>query len=243
MVSVDGEQLIPQLFRGQPITDRKSTLVWPEQHDPSRSDWQVWSWALQPLLAGTKLLKPIDMESCRSHQQWLLYMDHSFYLLHSIDAVAWVKYRSTSRRNLLQNGLFSFNISTVAARPPPTTPLMLGSFLNLYPMTLQATRGHFLSTLVEGLPSASPFNVAAESLPSHPYYSFLFGNLTFTVSQKLQLTAAIQQGILLACCNGSYDPHSCTAAYRMVFGTTAGLILRSSGPCTGQASQLSPIHS
>ena len=53
---------------------------------------------------------------------------------------------------------------------------------------------------------------------------------------------AIQQEILLACCDGSYDPHSRTAAYGMVLGTAAGLILCASGLCTRCASQLSPTR-
>jgi hypothetical protein len=52
----------------------------------------------------------------------------------------------------------------------------LASIRNSSPTMLKVTRGHVLSTLVEGLPLAFPLNVAAEYLPSHPYYSFLYGN-------------------------------------------------------------------
>jgi hypothetical protein len=59
----------------------------------------------------------------------------------------------------------------------------------------------------------------------------------------MQVLAAIQQGTLLGCSDGSYDPISQSASYGMVFGTATGPLLYGSGPCPGHPSQLSAIRS
>jgi hypothetical protein len=55
------------------------------------------------------------------------------------------------------------------------------------------------------------------------------------------MSEALQQGTLLACSDGSYDPITQSAAYGMVFGMATGPILQGSSPCSGHPSQFSAI--
>jgi hypothetical protein len=49
--------------------------------------------------------------------------------------------------------------------------------------------------------------------------------------------------MLLACCDGSYNPMELTASYGATFGTSDGPILRVAGPCPGHPSLFSAYRS
>jgi hypothetical protein len=59
IVSADGACIIPDIFIGLPLLDRKSTLNWPSQQRPSDKDWAVWSSALKTLQPRNKLITPL----------------------------------------------------------------------------------------------------------------------------------------------------------------------------------------
>jgi hypothetical protein len=93
MVSADGCCIIPHVLQGHKLTDRKSTLAWPNQQRPPKADWTIWSRALQSLTSGGLLLKPIDMSCCRlSHQEWLCYLDSNHNLFLSTAPGEWRQY-------------------------------------------------------------------------------------------------------------------------------------------------------
>jgi hypothetical protein len=68
MVSVDGRCIISSILEGQKLLDRRSNLTWPEQGNPSRSDWMLWASAFQPLHCNTVLLQPISMAASSGKQ-------------------------------------------------------------------------------------------------------------------------------------------------------------------------------
>jgi hypothetical protein len=75
MVSANGSRLIGPVLAGNKLIDRHSTLNWPEQGIPTKSDWLLWASAFQSLHSKTILLQPISMTAMTSHQTWFWYID------------------------------------------------------------------------------------------------------------------------------------------------------------------------
>jgi len=92
--SADGRQIIPTIFLGHRLLDRRSTLVWPDQANPPQSDWKIWASALQTLCYGTNLQRPIAMNAIHNHQSWFWYMDRANFLFKQQDNM-WEKYSPT----------------------------------------------------------------------------------------------------------------------------------------------------
>jgi hypothetical protein len=78
MVSADGSQLVVDALHGKKLIDRRSTLEWPEQQNPSRADWNIWSQAFQHLVRGKFLLNPIILTGQSPHMEWSWYMDRNW---------------------------------------------------------------------------------------------------------------------------------------------------------------------
>jgi hypothetical protein len=244
MTSADGSCLIPQVLQGCCLTDRRSTLSWPIQQLPTKADWLVWSTAFHSLSSGGILSQPINMSSRSSHQEWLLFLDSGLNLFQSSGSKEWMKCSSPNIR-MTRHSLLRFCTSTAQATLAPSPPLFLASSHRSSLTTMQVTRGHALPALPSDAPSTAPLQPLEQptGFTTHPFYSHLLGNLTFTDTQWLQMAEALQQDTLLACSDGSYDPITQSGAYGMVFGTETGPILRGSGPCSGHPSQFSAIRS
>jgi len=232
MVSADGCQLVVDALQGKKLIDRRSTLEWPEQQNPSRADWNIWSQAFQHLVRGKILLNPIIL-SGQSPHPW--YMDRHDSLFHFTNS-GWLTYPRPPCVRPSRSGQITYSQSLASRCPAPLQTLFRASVTESG-QTLKATRGILLNPTT---PSQQISGIL--DLLSHPYYSFLYGSLSLTSHQKLQLSSSIQQGILLACCDGSYDPVTQKDTYGMVFGTPSGPILRASGPCTGHPTQQSAIR-
>lgn len=165
-------------------------------------------------------------------------MDRHNSLFQSQVSGKWILYPPLPVRRPSRCGHLPFKLASARESLPPSPPMFRASIHHQTDHELQAIRGPLTvsTTLPQSAPSPSP-------LLSHPYYSFLYSSLTVSEHQKMQLVSAFQQGILLACCDGSYDPANKSASYGMVFGTAMGPILRVSGPCPGHPSQFSAIRS
>jgi hypothetical protein len=122
MTSADGRRLIPQVLQGHRLTDRRSTLTWPIQHQPTRADWLVWSAAFQPLSSREILLKPIDMSSCQLHQEWLLYLDTNHNLFQFSGPGEWKKYPQNPAIRVSIDFTISAPQSMTPASSDPTPP-------------------------------------------------------------------------------------------------------------------------
>jgi len=69
LVSAEGRCVMLSVFTGHRLIDRqRSTLEWPTQFRPPKSDWLIWSSSLNTLCIGHSLLQPIDMSQIESHQ-------------------------------------------------------------------------------------------------------------------------------------------------------------------------------
>jgi len=69
IVSSDGTRIITDIFHGIPLTERTSTLKWPNQQRPPPKAWALWSSALKPLQPRDTLLTPLGpWFSNASHQ-------------------------------------------------------------------------------------------------------------------------------------------------------------------------------
>jgi hypothetical protein len=76
IVSADGLCIVPDVFIGIPLSDRKSTLRWPCQQRPCSKSWAIWKTALQILQPRNKLLAPLGAWlSAESHQTWFWFKD------------------------------------------------------------------------------------------------------------------------------------------------------------------------
>jgi len=231
-VAADGKSLIRPILQAHKLVDRKSTLVWPEQGIPSRSDWIIWGDSIQTLAKGDKLLQPLDMARYQSHQTWSWFMD-STQLLYNKQEDYWVRYAPMSHRtNRQQKKLYRHSQGTNS--PPPLPPIYRASIIKKSQSLIEAV------TSCEALPEPSPqmehtpsqvLPAKAQLLAYHPFYSYLTCGMSLSLGQVEQMQLALHQKSLLACCDGSYDPISNASAFGMVFGTEHHPIVRSSGPC------------
>jgi hypothetical protein len=109
MVSADGKQIISSVLEGRQLVDRRSSLEWPEQGNPSRADWTLWASAFQPLHTKFTLQRPITMFPNSQHQTWFWYMDRNNSLFHHVDGKSWEAFTLLPRRrypsrNRVRNG-------------------------------------------------------------------------------------------------------------------------------------------
>jgi hypothetical protein len=86
-VAADGVTIISPTLSGHQLTDRRSTLTWPAQGRPPQSDWLLWASAIGSLCSGTRILRPIDMEHCITHQKWFWFIDRGLNIYHSLDNI------------------------------------------------------------------------------------------------------------------------------------------------------------
>jgi hypothetical protein len=89
MVSADGRNLVHQVLQGHKLTDKRSLLRWPEQHNPSKADRCTWEKALSHLAPNGRLVQPIDMSNVVSHQRYFWYMDSHQSPFHNVNDDQW----------------------------------------------------------------------------------------------------------------------------------------------------------
>jgi hypothetical protein len=216
LVSANGRHLIQPTLNGIKLTDRKSTLAWPEQHRPpllDLLDWTVWATTLGTLLHGSILKKSLGMPKKSSHQQWFWYIDAGRSCPPPSQPLFPTMVQTTKTGEL--RAICSINPLSVDT-PHPISQLSTAN--NIPPSVLGA-------------------------LTYHPFYDYLYNSFSLTDDQASRLAAEIQGGALIACCNGSYDPISKSASYGMVFGITQLSILRVSGTCPGHPDHHSALCS
>jgi hypothetical protein len=86
IVSADGQCMIPDVLAGIPLSDRKSTIQWPNQQRPPPKDWTVWSSALKSLQPRNKLVKPLgEWLVSGTHQSWFWYIDPVLPILYKCE--------------------------------------------------------------------------------------------------------------------------------------------------------------
>jgi len=66
IATADGRKLLPEVKQGS-IPDWRSSLKWPHQGRPSKTDWNVWS---QLLETGNHLIRPLGRWDSCTHQEW-----------------------------------------------------------------------------------------------------------------------------------------------------------------------------
>jgi hypothetical protein len=84
------------------------------------------------------------------------------------------------------------------------------------------------------------------SYPSHhPFYLHLLSSLNLEEEQSTAIISSIQQGTLVACCDGSFDPMTRKAAFGLVLADSVAKVhlLKLYGPSTGHSNVRSAIRS
>jgi hypothetical protein len=177
LTSADGKHLIPDVFIGCPLTDRKSTLKWPNQQRPTTTKWELWSTALCTLQPRNRLNRPLGTCLGTSfHQSWFWFRDPFLPKLYHIDPVTSLLTVCTghlpSRRVTRSCPLIVFD--TTDKIPLTTLPL------NLLPATVVTDRHTGLTSAVHG--PARPTSISTQPLApilssallvEHAYYRSL----------------------------------------------------------------------
>jgi hypothetical protein len=70
IASADGTYILPQYRTGTLTGDRVSSLFWPTQGRPTRSEWHLWHQMLQHLEIRQKLKQPLGDWWHHPHQTW-----------------------------------------------------------------------------------------------------------------------------------------------------------------------------
>jgi hypothetical protein len=154
------------------------------------------------------------MSVCHPQQQLVWCIATQNTLFESLGGNSWRRFTLAPRGDLTRNGILKFDKSTAQACDPPHFPRYSSSLHGSSSRLLLAIQGgeQHHSTIVSPPVNEGALEAQVGSV-QHQYYSFLFRNLTVTTEERLRITAAIQQGTLLACCDGSYNPNTTTASY------------------------------
>jgi hypothetical protein len=238
IVSADGTTIIPHVLSGQKLTDRISMLKWPVQQLPPKIDWDLWSSALQNLQTHNKLKTKLSSWLSNPHQSWFWYMDpiiptlyyhpngSSWYYATPIQVNNKRKTRSAARTSFLMNDIIAVDPPNPAKLIPVTVPN------NLEETTVTPTiHTYSLPTPSSTLdPTTSTF---LQTLWSHKFYKRLVGPLHPLDTDGLLIATSIQEGSLLACCDGSYSPITKLSSHGWVLADQTNIFWRGAGPVDG----------
>jgi hypothetical protein len=124
------------------------------------------------------------MDCCSSHLTWFWYMDHVMNLYKHIEENLWESYAPASTSVWpMQHRTLAFRPHSPRVCTPPPPPLYRASVHHSPAKLLQATPARDYSTVEDpayqqrGGTSASE---VLDKLTEHPFYSFLYSNLTIT---------------------------------------------------------------
>jgi len=157
------------------------------------------------------------MDSYRPHQKWMWYTDAQYHLVQRLETGEWKKFQLNNRGSHGRQGIYKYNRGSIqvnAIAHPPLKSASLQRMTECNPYYSWPWPSFTWYTT-----SVEPIDLAA-GREVHPYYEFLYRNFTFTTEKCSKVSAALQQGTLLACCDGSYNPMELTASYGATFGTS-----------------------
>jgi hypothetical protein len=209
IVSADGTCIIPDILAGIPLSDRRSSLKWPNQQRPPAKDWAVWLSALRSLQPRNKLVTPLgNWLVSNFHQSWFWFRDPLLPFLYRRDTTTnqWESFRgySSDRRQTRSTPQLVFDLSRgqVTASTPDT----------LCPASLVPDRYTNLSTPTIGPPmlptpckDIAPLSLL-QKLYAHPFYSDLFGPQPSSIEDLQPFVSGLQSGGISAVTRVHYDP-------------------------------------
>ncbi len=176
IVSADGLCIVPDVFIGIPLSDRKSTLRWPCQQRPCSKSWAIWKTALQILQPRNKLLAPLGAWlSAESHQTWFWYKDSILPKLYRRDP-------SSTQCTVIQgfmNPRWTTRASPVLVFDADRGQPVIGLPVNSVPASIQLDHTGVMSA-VSGPPlltistTPSPRVTVYQLLCEHSYFQSLF---------------------------------------------------------------------
>jgi ribonuclease HI len=242
ITSADGKHIMVPLLSGHHLKDRRSTLHWPRQHNPSKADWLEWEKAIRSLCCGLQLCTPLDMTCIHTHQEWFWFIDDS-RTLHQNTEGNWKSYGPPINSSCItrQGLVLTYSkLATSSCSDPPA---------GIHQASLDSITRSLIR--VRGGPSTPPLALAHTNSPPRPSHSFvslltnhpfnhrLFSSADIPEDKAMALSSSISQGELVVCCDGSFNPLLHTGSYGTVFATKSSPLLEFSGPCNGSPHQLS----
>jgi hypothetical protein len=198
IASADGTCIIPDVFIGLPLTDRKSTLQWPSQKRPSETDWALWSSALKSLQPRNRLTTPLgNWLVAEFHQTWFWLRDPHLPHLYrrTTSNTQWEVfqgYTSSVRHTRLTPSLV-FNLEEGEVVPVAPNSLCLASVIT--------DRYTILSTASIGPPFVPPSIASPASSPAsiqqkldRPFYVSLLGSHEFSMETLQPFIQGLKEG-------------------------------------------------
>jgi len=262
IATADGKKIDPKYYAAARNDDRRSSMNWPVQGEPSRQAWTVWSKALNYLVEKGKLKQPLGVWLRNPHQQWTwLIRVTSSTLFHQRQDGTWESFtpenmgdRERGERRkwyLLDRG------STCA---PPTgkiakaTPIITPEDGDLFTVVWmdEPLVGDDYS------PSESQTSGKTEDLSrdeilerfqeifsnSSDYFHRLIGPFELPTTEALKILGTVLRShSLLACSDGSFSRHAKKGSHAWIFATHDGIpLLQGAGPIDGHPLLLSPYR-
>lgn len=77
IATANGIYILPEAKLGRFLLDRTSSLNWPEQQQPSRSDWNLWNQELSYRETRGKLTKALGQWVTPAHQTWRSFLNQT----------------------------------------------------------------------------------------------------------------------------------------------------------------------
>jgi hypothetical protein len=253
--SADGTTILHTIRKGERPTDRISTLEWPFQPHPPRSDWLHWERSLAALEKRGKLLQPLGLWVAHGHQEWLCHYDSSTETVYHKAGSKWRRHKqicaNQTNHNTRRSAVPWF--STTKFSEEDSLPAnALNASMDVDPLF----DDHLFRVSVSpnAMPNRPPmvcpkggdmhivFNEGTPE-PHSFYHQLLQWDMSLIAPQVTPIAAAIMSGDLHVCADGAYMPNLQQGAQAWVFATPDQTILwKNVGPSPGLPITMTPYR-
>ena len=263
IATADGTRIDPKFYEPIRNEDRKSTLNWPVQGNPSKKAWAIWRKALDYLVDKGKLKQPLGHWIANPHQQWSWFIrPSSSTVYHKRPDGTWESFRPEP------SGDFSTRSSRkrwyfidhgIACEPPA------GMTSTATPIST-AEDGNLFTVVWTDQPPAPPEEDSSEDTStddaedaaysdalsrfqtifneSSAYFHRLIGPFDFPSAEVIEvLSNEIRNHSLLACSDGSFSKYERRGSHAWIFADCEGIsLLQGAGPIDGHPLLLTPYR-
>jgi hypothetical protein len=246
IVSADGRLLIVPTLSGNKLTDRRSTLKWPDQQKPPPTEWSLWTSALNTLHRNGILIKPLTTWLSVPHQSWFWFMDPSSSILFHNVTNRWFLHAPLPQRTIRRTRSSTKKIYSKNSSQETLPPNHI-----LFPATIVSEEDkdyiepNVGTTPLPSLPATDIEQTSSflEQLWSHPFYKRLLGPIQNPVDEYgRHIAESLASGTLLACSDGSYSPITRKGSHGWVLATTESQLWKGAGPVDGHPELISPYR-
>ena len=252
ITSANGK-VIDALYRtkqGNP--SRKSTWKWPTQGMPDRAAWVLWGRAISHFEHNGKLRLALGEWKTASHQEWAWQMHLPTQILRyqTEDQIRYYRpmIAGSTRRAAQLYSLDTFDTANELLEQAEdngwaaATPCLDADEGGIF--SVQYSTAFFATKILETTPATTP-NLQEHMARAPLYFLRLIGPIQeLTEGTQHAIRTYIEDGTLLTCSDGSFDPELGTGSQAWLFADKTGHLLWSgAGPIDGNPDMVTSYRS